>query len=196
MWGRKDAAQTEPMLHSWKQRDFDVLLKSITGDFPRLSFVITGVNQGLQVNGDVFEPTPQQESYLARKDFIDGSAHLHGMVYGPRVHAEGVIETGKASEIDAGFVGYVNVECRQKPFVDFAVNVRTEAEVAKVTMAIQLGLLAKKPVELSLHLAPINDENEWVRQFAEKRFAPRLHVTRVSISTRVGQDHPEAMPIF
>lgn len=196
MWGKKEAAQTEPMIHSWKQRDFDALLKSITGDYPRLGFLITGVNQLVQINVDAYDPTPEQESYLARKEFIDSSAHLHGMVYVPRVRAEGVIETGKISEIDAGFVGYANVECRQHPFVDFAVNVRTEHEVTKLTNAIQAGLLAKKPVELSLHLAPIGNGKDWAQHFAEKRYAPRLHVTRVSISTRVGQDHPDAMPVF
>lgn len=196
MWGKKESAQTEPMIHSWKRRDFDALLKSITGDYPRLDFLITGMNQSVQVNGDAYEPTPEQESYLVRKEFIDSSAHLHGMVCVPRARTGGVIETGKASEIDAGFVGYANVECRQHPFVDFAVNVRTEHEVSKLTNAIQVGLLAKRPVALSLHLAPIDNEKELARYFAEKRYAPRLHVTRVSISTRAGQDHPDAMPIF
>jgi hypothetical protein len=196
MWGKAKSAPTEMMVHSWKQRDFDSVLKSITGDYPRLNFLIAGVSQTLQVNGDAFEPTPEKSSYLERKDFITSAANLNGMVYVPRVQADGEILVGSAVEIDAGFVGYANVECRDEPFVQFAVNVRNQKEASKLASAIQMGLLANKPVELSLKLAPIADVEEWKRHFIEKRYAPRLHARRVSISTHVGKYHPDATPIF
>jgi hypothetical protein len=186
MWGKKKSDDTEELIHSWKQRDFDSLLNGLTGTLPRVSFLLTGSSNSVD---------------LGSQDYpgMRRTANVHGVVYHPRIRAEGRISIGQS---DCG-LGHIQVESRVPsgdrdgyPMVTFSIELQDDHDFDRLSHAIENGLLGNKPVELTLHVAEIENPSVWARNFAEKGYARHLSIARISLSSQIGKSHPDAFPIF